>query len=327
MAAGDGDHAADRLQQLVLVVELGVLDLLDHAVALDVDLVGTVDHDLADGAVPEQVVEWPVADGGEQDVLQEIGPLGHRERELVFLQEPVHVEPDSPREGVDIAHREIGVFDLGEAIPVEARQLHDARPSVGRVRSLLLTELVGPAAAGSGHPLVQADAPTVHETDLEERAVGDHGRDHELRFGHPHPDREPLRAGGQRGEVRLDVVAVTEAHEALAVVGVVAGILIEPSRPDRSKRDVFDVGERDPGQLAMGAAGVDGIALADEADRLGLAFDDLPAEEVNADIDPLGAERELRHTSEVDLLRVVLGAHSGRARGVRHLPLPAATES
>src|SRR5205807_273008 len=52
-----------------------------------------------------------------------------------------------------------------------------------------------------------------------------------------------------------------------------------------------------------------------------------PAEEVNADIDPLGAERELRHTSEVDLLRVVLGAHSGRARGVRHLPLPAATES
>ena len=77
----------------------------------------------------------------------------------------------------------------------------------------------------------------------------------------------------------------------------------------------------------MGAAGVDGIALADEADRLGLAFDDLPAEEVNADIDPLGAERELRHTSEVDLLRVVLGAHSGRARGVRHLPLPAATES
>src|SRR5207302_92771 len=45
VAAGRGDHAADRLEQLILVLEANV-GLRQHAAPLDEDLVGAVDHDL-----------------------------------------------------------------------------------------------------------------------------------------------------------------------------------------------------------------------------------------------------------------------------------------
>ena len=67
---GRGDHAPDRLEQLVLVLEPDV-GLGQDAAPLDEDLVGAVDHDLAHRAVVKQAVERSVADRGAQDDVGE----------------------------------------------------------------------------------------------------------------------------------------------------------------------------------------------------------------------------------------------------------------
>src|SRR4030088_2767675 len=72
---------AGGAHELALVLEAG-LRLHQHPVALDVDVVGAVDHDLGDRGVVEEVVEGAVADGLEQDLVDQLGALRHRERQL-----------------------------------------------------------------------------------------------------------------------------------------------------------------------------------------------------------------------------------------------------
>ena len=70
VAAGRRHHAADRLQQLVLVLEPDI-GLGQDAAPLDVDLVRAVDHDLAHRPVVQQAVERAVADCLPQDEVGE----------------------------------------------------------------------------------------------------------------------------------------------------------------------------------------------------------------------------------------------------------------
>src|SRR6266540_2063576 len=65
-----GDHAADRLQELVLVLEPDI-GLGQDAASLDEDLVRTVDHDLAHRAVVKQAVQGSIADRGAKDDVRE----------------------------------------------------------------------------------------------------------------------------------------------------------------------------------------------------------------------------------------------------------------
>ena len=84
------DHAADRLQQLVLILEADV-GLGQYAAALDEDLVRAVDHDLAHRPVVEEAVERPVADRRAKDDVGERRFLLRVQDDSVFHQEAVEV--------------------------------------------------------------------------------------------------------------------------------------------------------------------------------------------------------------------------------------------
>ena len=72
------DDAVDRLEQLRLVGE-GDVGALDPAVALDVDLVGAVDHDLGHGVVGQQRLEHAEADRLVDDAADQPRALRGRE--------------------------------------------------------------------------------------------------------------------------------------------------------------------------------------------------------------------------------------------------------
>src|SRR4029078_9247203 len=55
-----GDDPVDDAQD-VLVVEEDAIDALDLALALDVDVVGPIDHDLGDRRIGEEWLPWSAA--------------------------------------------------------------------------------------------------------------------------------------------------------------------------------------------------------------------------------------------------------------------------
>ena len=76
-----GDHLLDDLAELALVDEVG-LGPLDLAVALDVDLIDAVAHDLGDVRVVEQGLQGTVAQEIRSNLADELCPLGRRQRHL-----------------------------------------------------------------------------------------------------------------------------------------------------------------------------------------------------------------------------------------------------
>ena len=70
---------------MVFVDELHV-GALDLAAPLDVDQLRTVHHDLGDARVVQEAVDRPVAERVVGDVLDELGPLGGRERGVLVAQ-------------------------------------------------------------------------------------------------------------------------------------------------------------------------------------------------------------------------------------------------
>ena len=122
MPPGRGDHAPDRLEQLVLVVETD-LGLGEHAPALDEDLVGAVDHDLAHRPVVEKRVERAVTDRGAKDDVGERRFLGGVERDAVLGEEAVEVCAYRTREGERVACRQARVAHQREPVTEVVRQL------------------------------------------------------------------------------------------------------------------------------------------------------------------------------------------------------------
>src|SRR5207247_1440405 len=92
------------------------LGLGQDAAALDEDLVGAVDHDLAHRAVVEQAVERAVADGGAQDDVGEGRLLLRVQGDVVIQQEAVEVRAHRAREGDRVAGRQTDVADQREAV-------------------------------------------------------------------------------------------------------------------------------------------------------------------------------------------------------------------
>ncbi len=122
MTPGRGDHAPDGLEQLVLVVETD-LGLRENATALDEDLVGAVDHDLAHRPVVEQWVERAVTDRGAKDDVGERRLLAGVERDAVLGKEAVKVGAHSAREGESVARGQTGVAHQGEPVAEVVREL------------------------------------------------------------------------------------------------------------------------------------------------------------------------------------------------------------
>ncbi len=83
-------HAADRLQELVLVLETHV-GLRQHAAALNENLVRAVHHDLAHGAVVQQAVERAVTDRGAEDDVGQRRLLLRVEVDAVVGEEAIEV--------------------------------------------------------------------------------------------------------------------------------------------------------------------------------------------------------------------------------------------
>src|SRR5207248_899816 len=115
VAPGRGDHAPDRLEELVLVLEADV-GLGQHAAPLDEYLVGAVDHDLAHRPVVEQAVERSVADRRAQDDVGKRRLLLRVEDDAVFQQEPVEMGAHSAREGERVAGGEAYVANQRKAV-------------------------------------------------------------------------------------------------------------------------------------------------------------------------------------------------------------------
>ena len=90
VAAGGRHHAADRLEELVLVLEPNV-GLRQDAAALDENLVRAVHHDLAHGAVVKQAVEGAVSDRRAKDDVGQRRLLLRVELDAVVGEEAIEV--------------------------------------------------------------------------------------------------------------------------------------------------------------------------------------------------------------------------------------------
>ncbi len=227
------------------------------------------------------MVEGAIADRLEEDLVDQLGPLGEGQGELVLLHQAVDVEPDRAREGLLVAAREVGVADQRQAVAVVGRELGDPGTAAGGVLAAEEAGLVGPAPARRRRPLRQADAPAVDEAHLEQGLGADQdGRD-ELGVRDAHPDREAFDGGtGEPGEVGLDGVAVAEAEKRLALGLGVARVGLESA----SKDDVLEVRQRHPGRLGTRAGGLDRDAAAGDGDHVRVAFDHLSAQKVDGDL-------------------------------------------
>ena len=111
-AAVDGrDDPVDRLEELRLVGE-GDVGALDPAGALDVDLVGAVDHDLGHGVVGQQRLEHAEADRLVDDAADQPRALGGREHGALARD---HAPDDAlqPRAALLLGEdRDLGEVDL-----------------------------------------------------------------------------------------------------------------------------------------------------------------------------------------------------------------------
>ena len=183
MPAGGGDHAPDRFQELVLVLE-SHLGFGEDAAALDEHLVRAVDHDLADGAVVEEAVEGSVADRRAQDDVGERRLLGSAELDAVLGQEAVEVSAHRAREGEGVARREADVADEGEPVSKIVREPVE----VATLPSRCFHD-VAAAAERPGH--VGGAVPCVDELHLQQRCGCGHRRDDPLPLGQADLDREP----------------------------------------------------------------------------------------------------------------------------------------
>src|SRR5216683_822390 len=160
VAPGRGDHAPDGLEQLVLVVETD-LGLGEHAAALDEDLVGAVDHDLADRPVVEKRVERAVTDRGAKDDVGERRLLCGVERDAVLGEEAVQVGAHRAREGERVARGQARVAHQGKPVAKVVREVLQ----VLSLPSRCLLD-VGPTALRNG-PFGER-RPRVDELHLEE---------------------------------------------------------------------------------------------------------------------------------------------------------------
>src|SRR5690606_33091549 len=84
--ADAGDDSLDHATKLRLARE-SARRLVEPAVALDVDLVVAVDHDLADTRVVEQSLERPEAEHVGPDLGDEAVALGRCQRDLLDLDD------------------------------------------------------------------------------------------------------------------------------------------------------------------------------------------------------------------------------------------------
>src|SRR5207247_4201927 len=107
--------APDVVERLVLVLEAD-LGFGQDASPLDEDLVGSVDHYLAHGAVVEQAVERAVADRRAKDDVGQRRLLLRVEDDVVLEQELVEVGAHRARERDRVAGREAGVADQRQAV-------------------------------------------------------------------------------------------------------------------------------------------------------------------------------------------------------------------
>ena len=115
VAPGGGHHAADRLEQLVLVLESDV-GLGQDAAPLDEDLIRTVDHDLAHRSVVEKAVQRSIADCSAKDDVGQGRFLLRVEADAVLEQEAVEVRAHRSGESERVTRREADVADHREAI-------------------------------------------------------------------------------------------------------------------------------------------------------------------------------------------------------------------
>ena len=122
VASGGRDHAPDRFEELVFILETDVR-LGQHAAALDEDLVRAVDHDLAHRPVVEETVERAVADCGAKDDVGERRLLLRIERDRILQQELVEVGPHCARERVRVTGRQADVADQREPVAELVGQL------------------------------------------------------------------------------------------------------------------------------------------------------------------------------------------------------------
>ena len=147
-AADPRDDAVDDLKQVVVVAEAD-LRLLDPPFFLDIDVLGPVDHDVADLVVLEQQLERTEAECLVEDLIDQ--PLA-----LVAVQQRVFGVAELLDDTSDLVPKRLGV-DLGDAIHVEP--IDESHMDValerfvlgsGRVDFLGGVDLPGRSAAGGG---------------------------------------------------------------------------------------------------------------------------------------------------------------------------------
>src|SRR5713101_2948561 len=273
--ARGGDHAADRLEQLVLVLEPD-LGLGEDAAPLDEDLVGAVDHDLAHGAVVEQAVERSVADRRAQDDVGEGRLFGGAQLDAVFRQETVEVGAHGPREGERVAGRQADVSDQRQAVPEITGELVEVATLPGRGFHDVAAAPVRRRGIGGGA------RPGVYELHLQERGRGGERGDDALALREADLDRE-ARAVSTLARIHVggDPLAVAESEDGPARGGLVSGIRLEIGVVDGAEDHILDVARGDP----SGALGVrgreDGKALAREDARVRLPIFEAAVEAVH----------------------------------------------
>ena len=237
VAPGGRDHAADRLEQLVLILETDI-GFGQHAAALDEDLVGSVDHDLAHRAVVKEAVERSITDRGAKDDVGQGRLLLRVEQDAVFEQETVEVGAHRAREGERVARGEADVADEGEAVTkivgelVEVAALargglEDVRPAPPRLAAL---------RRGSG------GGPRVDELHLQQGGGSGHGGDDPLQLGEADLERETVTLRLHAlVDVRRDPLTVAKTKDGSARARLVARVGLERGVVDRTEDDVLDV--------------------------------------------------------------------------------------
>ncbi len=136
------DHAADRLEQLILVLEPHVR-LRQHASPLDEHLVRAVDHDLAHRPVVKEAVEGSIPDRGPEDDVGQGRLLLRGQVDPVLGQESVEVGAHRAREGERVTGGQADVADQRQPVAELVGELAEvATLARGRL------ENVGPSPLG-----------------------------------------------------------------------------------------------------------------------------------------------------------------------------------
>ena len=274
MPAGRRDHAPDRFEQLILVLE-SHLGLGEDASALDEDLVGAVHHDLAHRPVVEEAVERPIADGRPEDDVGERRLLWGAELDAVLGQEAIEVRAHRTRERERVACSQAHVADQREAVTEVVREPVEVTALAGR-------RFHDVAAAPVGNRHLRGGGPGVDKLHLQQRGICGHRGDHPLALGEADLDREPRAVGGlARFHVSGDPFAVAEPQDRFARGALVAGVLLQVGIVERAEDYIFDVARGNPaGAIGVGGR-VDGEALGGEDARIRLPIFETAVEAVH----------------------------------------------